>query len=1216
MSQYPPPYGYGQYHGQHPPQPCGYQNAPNYPAPSYNAPPYNASAPDIYRDASQASFDYNASHIPGLGIGAPVSGGGQYGLDAGPIPWTQPHLFPASTSQVPSPHAFASGALNPQFSPSDRTTSGPRGGTKTPHKPVPPPSRQAANTDIEEGELSEGQFEDLYEPREPVVDVAKLVPKPLPTGNQSQPTSAADTPDGGFYGSDEDEGEGASRGNEGRERSASYSPFLSPREIQREIPTPQPTAGKGDGTSISLLLTTLLTSFADPKVQPASVPAATDAPNAVVPGLQLTDGPLAKSPTSKDLRRQGAPTPESSRDLLGSVKSVQEAKKEARKAILRLWSLGVKYQNYIDEGFDEKLIKGLFQDLHLDMPKATTKSPAPEAAQPRQGADSVSAKPALLDAQQEQSAPTSKDPSVQGQKGKGEERKDRIARLLAAKAAKAPATAKPVPALTEDKPKTMETQSQTSAPSPPGVSKTKMWGEKERLLQQKIAALQKSREAQAQKSATDKVDQGVSKPGHNQADGTTHSGRAGDPGSLPIPTVPTATLPRTPSTQPNQAQQSPAIPGLLLSPNAQLNPSGQRKRPVASDFVDYSSGPSGHIKRPFSQARKETSLIIDVSDASSDEEMDMDVEMDMGSPVEPSSIQSGGIPTQSGPSIRDFPPLTDNFPQRQFSSPAPSLTPPGSLPNGKKRVTELDLKEKEIQEMRRKIALAEARRKAKQSSGGSLTPNHSGRTPEPKEGEAFRLPPTERVVSMSTSDQPEEASPQLTPEVPSVTLPKSSDALRLDPSKRAERRGRIMSLDLPRVDSSLEEKLKRLKQLRDEEAQLQAEIDRSLVEKKLLTDELEQLDTTPADESPQPNGLGSGNSSGHSPPSIPSTSEASQEIGDVSMDEVGSSGGQSQGLSHPNGSNEPETGVPSSVASPSDIQNNINNESVEMLSEAAASTRQQSLEQLPAKDNAGVELGTVDVSAATPQPRDPTSDDSATSEARGQLDMARADETTPMELESRSPSPEVAGPPLHRVDAGGDVNNARQSSPPLPDQISSVAQPREELQEIENETTGEVNVVSPVHDKPASKANSTLMPYKSPLRYFNAYRFHAEYRDSVAGGLKSLTYSNRIDPQKEFCPSELNGEQCAANCQFQHFGAISAPAIYHPDDQILLELGNPDDYSGEEKTRFIQGLRELLQRFKADKVKDFDTIARGIIDFRSEILKDKSKVLRLEGVTI
>ncbi len=55
---------------------------------------------------------------------------------------------------------------------------------------------------------------------------------------------------------------------------------------------------------------------------------------------------------------------------------------------------------------------------------------------------------------------------------------------------------------------------------------------------------------------------------------------------------------------------------------------------------------------------------------------------------------------------------------------------------------------------------------------------------------------------------------------------------------------------------------------------------------------------------------------------------------------------------------------------------------------------------------------------------------------------------------------------------------------------------------------------------------------------------------------------------------------------------------------------------GEQKSRFIQGLRELLQKFKADKVKDFDTIARGIIEFRARLLGDKSKVLRLEGVSI
>ncbi len=65
-----------------------------------------------------------------------------------------------------------------------------------------------------------------------------------------------------------------------------------------------------------------------------------------------------------------------------------------------------------------------------------------------------------------------------------------------------------------------------------------------------------------------------------------------------------------------------------------------------------------------------------------------------------------------------------------------------------------------------------------------------------------------------------------------------------------------------------------------------------------------------------------------------------------------------------------------------------------------------------------------------------------------------------------------------------------------------------------------------------------------------------------------------------------------------------------------MELGRSDDYIGEQKNRFIQGLRELLQGFRANKVKDFDTIARGIIGYRARFLGDKSKVLHLEGVTL
>lgn len=70
------------------------------------------------------------------------------------------------------------------------------------------------------------------------------------------------------------------------------------------------------------------------------------------------------------------------------------------------------------------------------------------------------------------------------------------------------------------------------------------------------------------------------------------------------------------------------------------------------------------------------------------------------------------------------------------------------------------------------------------------------------------------------------------------------------------------------------------------------------------------------------------------------------------------------------------------------------------------------------------------------------------------------------------------------------------------------------------------------------------------------------------------------------------------------------------EDQILVELGRSDDFTGEQKNRFIQGLREVLQGFRANKVKDFDAIARGIIEYRSRFLGDKSRVLHLEGVSI
>jgi hypothetical protein len=139
------------------------------------------------------------------------------------------------------------------------------------------------------------------------------------------------------------------------------------------------------------------------------------------------------------------------------------------------------------------------------------------------------------------------------------------------------------------------------------------------------------------------------------------------------------------------------------------------------------------------------------------------------------------------------------------------------------------------------------------------------------------------------------------------------------------------------------------------------------------------------------------------------------------------------------------------------------------------------------------------------------------------------------------------------------------------------------------------------------------MHYRSPFEYFRAYRFHPKYFNAVPGGLKSLTYSSKIDPDKFVCPHALADEQCPDGnaCQYQHFENMLLS-----DGEIITQLGSSDMFTGETKLRFIEGLKNVLTELKANKVRDFDRIARAIVHYRAEFLEDKSRVLPLDGVSI
>lgn len=74
--------------------------------------------------------------------------------------------------------------------------------------------------------------------------------------------------------------------------------------------------------------------------------------------------------------------------------------------------------------------------------------------------------------------------------------------------------------------------------------------------------------------------------------------------------------------------------------------------------------------------------------------------------------------------------------------------------------------------------------------------------------------------------------------------------------------------------------------------------------------------------------------------------------------------------------------------------------------------------------------------------------------------------------------------------------------------------------------------------------------------------------------------------------------------------------VFMADDQILLQLGAHGSLNDDQKQEFINGLRLLLTDFRDRKIKDFDAISRGIIEYRAQFTGDKSKILPLGDVSI
>lgn len=846
-----------------------------------------------YSETARRNFDHNQHTIPGLALSQSDMGNASYqGTPVRSLPQThvpQPEAKPASASAT-------------------RHGSGPVRGLEAPGRDV-----------SEEGEISEDE-EDIYEPEEPDTKTqtgqqAAAPGKPSCCIRKTFAMQRALT-------------------CLERQRSGSYSPYLSPREIE------------------------------EPQIDD------------YVPQLSSTETILSGS--------------------------LDEAKRQAQDAVLRLSLVNVKYQDFIDQGIDKSIVANLFRDLGLNVEAEHEKHSAPK--QPKAASPSAAKQepPKTIPKNVEANKVTKVEPP-KGPRNAAEERKDRIARLLAAKKGKA--------------------SPESSARVTPQISnaaQSKGNLEKSKLLQQKMEALLKSREALQRGQA-------VEEPSHSQPETTKAENENGPKSPRPAATVAISSPMRIPT-----------------APRAMLK---QRGKPQAP------------FDRSLHQNKTSRPFLIDVSDDDGDDEMELDsVEQD-----------------------EDEKPFQD--------SPALVATPQSDAVTESDELSNMKLK---IEAMKKRIAEAEARKKARQSRQGSPesipAPTSVSKTLAVEISQE-RLAETDDALDTLIAEASlpviESSPPKLSP----ATFSKVSEARSISRDRSVARGSRAASERLPAIEARRKEQMLKLKALQSQMANIQKDIDDSFLEEQRLKEDVSS--DMEVDEGDDPD-------------------VEFQAVQEQAAPALSSSGSVNEQLA------QPQLALPV-VAEPADTL------------EAALEVEQEELGKSIQQSHKGV----VSKEAGDDDSSETTSDTSSDDDASG-LPDASDEEDVSMDDGSDQSDDEVSD--AYEPAEAEAAEPTSEEDIAIHDQVHAQAEPREESPE-------RLDVASAPTTSLPTAPRSSFVPYDSPLHYFRSFRFHPQFHDQVQGGLRSLTYSNQIDARQPLCPDELAGRDCprGRECEFQHFNVIQAP---------------------------------------------------------------------------
>ncbi|OJD16697.1 hypothetical protein AJ78_03167 [Emergomyces pasteurianus Ep9510] len=317
------------------------------------------------------------------------------------------------------------------------------------------------------------------------------------------------------------------------------------------------------------------------------------------------------------------------------------------------------------------------------------------------------------------------------------------------------------------------------------------------------------------------------------------------------------------SSEPTKFQE-PSVPSMEPSSTKIRAP---RKRPRASDFTDDPSPSSQN--RQFAPQMKASSpqhkVIIDISEDEFMYGSDIDTaEPKRSAPERPFPVSDRNS-TSNQLLTRDIPPLSDS-PSRNYShGSTPAVSTP-QTPNRGKNETHLNA---EIRAMRQRIAEWEKRQKDKQSASRVESPgvlgrsattsvDENGSTATAPEGQS--KPTSEPDFGLPPSSQPEDSpvhfrSPEkiLNPEIQaspnsvgelrsqSVLSQNSLDPMQIESIRKKFIRKKEIESGLPVLEAELQKSEARLLQFREEEQRLLAEIEKGKAGKRRLVQELEAL---------------------------------------------------------------------------------------------------------------------------------------------------------------------------------------------------------------------------------------------------------------------------------------------------------------------------------------------------------------------------------------